>query len=220
MKIGYLSDLHLEFRGDIFEEDVLDYLNEGSKNLDLLVIAGDICSNKKRRENFLYKLEHPCRVTLGNHDFKDQEVHDDFFDENGIVSAGLWTNFGNNIEVEQRSLTDLWDFRWINNWDINRCKELYESQLQKILDSPSEIVVTHFSPSLQSVDKQFIGDILNPYFCNDLDEVIKKSNKKIWIHGHIHSQWDYMIGDCRVLANPWGYPNEVPYKLEIKVIDV
>ena len=28
------------------------------------------------------------------------------------------------------------------------------------------------------------------------------------VHGHIHSQQDYMIGDTRVVCNPRGYPDE------------
>ena len=28
---------------------------------------------------------------------------------------------------------------------------------------------------------------------------------KYWIHGHMHSNVDYMIGDTRVVCNPRGY---------------
>jgi hypothetical protein len=31
---------------------------------------------------------------------------------------------------------------------------------------------------------------------------------KYWIHGHTHTHFDYKIGECRVICNPRGYPNE------------
>ena len=30
-------------------------------------------------------------------------------------------------------------------------------------------------------------------------------NMKLWIHGHVHNNFDYMIGDTRVICNPRGY---------------
>ena len=32
---------------------------------------------------------------------------------------------------------------------------------------------------------------------------------KLWIHGHTHDRCDYVIGDTRVIANPFGYPKEL-----------
>jgi len=41
---------------------------------------------------------------------------------------------------------------------------------------------------------------------NEYDQFIKDSpNIKLWCHGHIHKSKDYMIGDTRVVANPYGY---------------
>ena len=63
-------------------------------------------------------------------------------------------------------------------------------------------------------------DPLNPYFCNSLDGDILESDKTLWIHGHVHSRWDYMIGNCRVVANPLGYPREIPGEYEIKIVEI
>jgi Icc-related predicted phosphoesterase len=30
----------------------------------------------------------------------------------------------------------------------------------------------------------------------------------LWIHGHIHTSSDYVIGGTRVVANPRGYPHK------------
>jgi hypothetical protein len=51
-------------------------------------------------------------------------------------------------------------------------------------------------------------DAFNPSFASDMSRFIIESKAKLWVHGHIHSPSDYMIGSTRVLANPRGYPNE------------
>jgi len=28
---------------------------------------------------------------------------------------------------------------------------------------------------------------------------------KLWIHGHTHESFDYMVGDTRIVCNPRGY---------------
>lgn len=81
--------------------------------------------------------------------------------------------------------------------------------------------MTHFSPSRKSIEDRFRNDhAINPYFCNNMDERILDSDKKLWIHGHVHSRWEYMIGDCRVVANPLGYPGEISERFEVKVVDI
>jgi len=33
---------------------------------------------------------------------------------------------------------------------------------------------------------------------------------KLWTHGHTHHEFDYMIGECRVVCNPRGYHGYEP----------
>ena len=35
--------------------------------------------------------------------------------------------------------------------------------------------------------------------------IMDNPNIKLWIHGHVHNNFDYMIGDTRVICNPRGY---------------
>jgi calcineurin-like phosphoesterase family protein len=225
--LGYISDLHLEFRKDMvkdgvsFDDVVIDYFNSFTGKIDFLIIAGDIHSDQKKREKFLSRLTVPVKYVMGNHDFFKLEVYDDFFDEDGITGAGLWTNFNNNPLNEIIAREQIWDYRWIPKWTTEKCKALHFEQMRKIMASPSEIVVTHFPPSFGSITDRFKGDPLSTaYFCNNLDSQILGSNKKLWIHGHVHSDHDYMIGDCRVVCNAMGYPNELHKRQEIKIIDI
>jgi hypothetical protein len=34
---------------------------------------------------------------------------------------------------------------------------------------------------------------------------------KLWIHGHTHDSFDYMVGETRVICHPKGYPKENNY---------
>lgn len=70
------------------------------------------------------------------------------------------------------------------------------------------IIVTHHAPSLRSIPKSYRTDSLSAAYASHLDSFVESSGAKLWIHGHIHTQQDYMIGNTRVICNPRGYPNE------------
>jgi Icc-related predicted phosphoesterase len=65
------------------------------------------------------------------------------------------------------------------------------------------VVVTHHAPSPKSLMFSN-GDPLNGAYASDLSEIVSWAD--LWVHGHIHKSQDYRIGDCRVIANPRGYP--------------
>jgi Icc-related predicted phosphoesterase len=66
----------------------------------------------------------------------------------------------------------------------------------------------HHAPRRESIPPAFEGDPCNPPFASDLGRFIVESEARLWVHGHIHSHCDYMVGNTRVLANPRGYPTE------------
>ena len=67
------------------------------------------------------------------------------------------------------------------------------------------VVVTHMGPSLKSVPKRFFGNQLNGAYVSNLDEEVIATEPDIWIHGHTHDSFDYMLGETRVMVNPRGY---------------
>lgn len=69
------------------------------------------------------------------------------------------------------------------------------------------VVVTHHAPHPLSVHPRYAGDLLNGAFASDLTELME--GVKLWLHGHVHDSFDYFVGDCRVVANPRGYPRNV-----------
>lgn len=83
--------------------------------------------------------------------------------------------------------------------------------LEEALAEPFEgttIVVTHHAPSPRSVAPEFAGDPLSPSFASDLTPLIERTRPALWIHGHTHHPVDHLVGETRVLSNPWGYPRE------------
>lgn len=74
-------------------------------------------------------------------------------------------------------------------------------------DGPT-VVVTHFAPSRRSVSPKFEGSQLNACFVSELEECIEQWQPHLWLHGHTHDSFDYLIGNTRVVCNPRGYARE------------
>jgi len=70
----------------------------------------------------------------------------------------------------------------------------------------SYIVVGHHCPSEQSVAEIYKGNLLNAAFRSSLDDFIESRPQiKMWLHGHTHHNFNYWIGETRVICNPRGY---------------
>jgi Icc-related predicted phosphoesterase len=70
----------------------------------------------------------------------------------------------------------------------------------------SYIVVGHHCPSELSVAAVYKGNLLNAAFRSSLDAFIEaRPQIKLWLHGHTHYNFNYWIGDTRVICNPRGY---------------
>jgi len=70
----------------------------------------------------------------------------------------------------------------------------------------SYIVVGHHCPSELSVAAQYKGDMLNGAFRSSLDDFIEQRPQiRYWLHGHTHHNFNYWIGETRVVCNPRGY---------------
>ena len=69
------------------------------------------------------------------------------------------------------------------------------------------VICTHHAPSKASIKPRYLNDtIMNGAYSSDLSEfMLDHPEIKFWTHGHTHDQFDYMIGECRVICNPRGY---------------
>jgi predicted phosphodiesterase len=73
---------------------------------------------------------------------------------------------------------------------------------------PSKFVVCgHHSPSKQSTKPQYEDNVMvNGAYSSDLTEfILDHPQIKLWTHGHTHHEFDYLIGNTRIVCNPRGY---------------
>jgi len=81
-----------------------------------------------------------------------------------------------------------------------------QAWLREALAQPFEgttVAITHFAPTLASADPRYGLSPGTAGFCNNLDELLPQAD--LWLHGHLHCQFDYLKDGCRVVANPLGY---------------
>ena len=71
------------------------------------------------------------------------------------------------------------------------------------------IVVTHHLPHRLSIHPKYGASDLNPGFASDLSKLMGP-RVSVWIHGHTHESFDYVVNGTRVVCNPRGYaPTEL-----------
>lgn len=73
------------------------------------------------------------------------------------------------------------------------------------------VVVTHHAPTDLSLDPDYQGSSLNPCYVNNWgNRLAYEGGPALWFHGHTHRPHDYVVGDTRVVCNPYGYPGQLP----------
>jgi hypothetical protein len=69
------------------------------------------------------------------------------------------------------------------------------------------IVMSHHAPHPHSLLHGRVTSDLDCCYASDLTPILMGPNAPThFFHGHIHKSSDYMIGNCRVVCNPRGYP--------------
>ena len=65
------------------------------------------------------------------------------------------------------------------------------------------VVITHHAPHPGSLHPRFARHPLSPAFVSNLENLLGPA--RLWIHGHTHDSFDYVVADTRILCNPRGY---------------
>ena len=76
-------------------------------------------------------------------------------------------------------------------------------------DNEKFVVCGHHAPSRRSTHPRYAHDtLMNGGYSSSLDEYIMDHPQiKLWTHGHTHEDFDYIIGETRIVCNPRGYIN-------------
>ncbi len=85
------------------------------------------------------------------------------------------------------------------------CQRWLREALAQPFQGPT-VAVTHFAPTLHSVDPRYGLSPGTAGFCNALDELLPLAD--LWLHGHLHHALDLRVGRSRIMANPLGYAHK------------
>lgn len=212
MKIGLISDLHLEFRNKREIEAIASALVV--LPVDVIFDAGDLHPDAEMRDLFAQASGKPYYHVMGNHDFYHSSISDfrrvEMIGGHKVAFCTLWTDFDNSDPVLMHNfIRCLNDASLIKGAEAGNVLEIHKSHRQFIRDEKPDIVVTHHAPSYQSVVGKFVGNWTNGYFVNRMDEfIMENQNIKYWLHGHTHTPVRYKIGNTEVVSNQLGYPGE------------
>ena len=165
-------------------------------------------------------------------DFLDKEVAT--INNVTFIGGTLWTDLNKEDPKTMNQISYLMnDFRIIQNsnkttsfkdtkgnfqqryskFSPEDCVEDHKAFLKVIDDTITSnptgtfVVVGHHAPSKQSVKPGYEKDlIVGGAYSSDLDEfILSHPQIKVWVHGHTHDKFDYMIGSTRIVSNARGY---------------
>jgi hypothetical protein len=135
-----------------------------------------------------------------------QTLWTDFNKENPVSIANCH-NCMNDYQVIKMSKES---FKSISPYiTLNTHKESVEfikTSLTKVANN-RVVVVSHHAPSQKSVKPRYEHDYhVNGAYRSDLEYIMNDNPSiKLWVHGHTHERFDYMINETRVVCNPRGY---------------
>lgn len=88
---------------------------------------------------------------------------------------------------------------------IKHKRFLFDEVKKAKAEGKKVVCVSHHAPTELSVSEKFHGNRLNGAYHSNLEYNIVDSNPDVWVHGHTHVAFDYMLDDTRIMCNPRGY---------------
>lgn len=238
MNIHLLSDLHLEYQNyvpdpvAVSQADVVVLagdIREGPKGIDWAqrTFAGKpvvyVLGNHEYYQRVYPKLTLYMREKAAGSDVHVLENESWVLGDTTFHGATLWTDFklfGHPDDFGPMCEERMKDYRYIR-YEPSRSllrsadvASIHAHSLQWLKDSVTgsqtryNVVVSHHAPSLKSLPSQHHEKILAAAFVSDLEAVIQSLQPDLWLHGHIHRNRDYRIGNTRVCCNPRGSPGD------------
>jgi Icc-related predicted phosphoesterase len=203
---GYLKEVYLRFLSDCSKNYKHVIYVDGNHSFYGYNYEGSLKTIKEYLpENFHY-LEQ-SKVTIGSYVFLGGIFWTDHNKENPL-------NMMENqcIMNDYKSIRITTNYRKLNPEDtakVHKETKLYFEEQLDLHKDDKVIMVTHMAPSYQSVDPIYKEATYNSAYCSDLENwILERPQIHYWFHGHIHAPSDYMIGNCRVMCNPKGYPRQ------------
>ena len=236
MRVRLLSDLHREFgateiprldadliilAGDIStKQNALGWIFDFCGNIPTVYV----CGNHEFYGDKLPRVTERLRErTLGTniHVLENQSVSVDGW---SIFGCTLWTDMaltgdweygcevaGDVMNDYKRIRNSARGYKRLTPRDTRLLHMMSVRAIEHFLvenDPQKSIIVTHHAPSILSLPESRRDKTISSAYASRMESLIKKFKPALWIHGHIHHSYDYMIGHTRIVANPQGYPDE------------
>lgn len=143
-----------------------------------------------------------------------------------FIGCSLWTDYAlfgdpqRAMLVAAQGLNDHRRIKWAKEpWsrfrpqEASRLHQQSREFIETALAQPfagATVVMTHHAPHPGSLHPRYGNDLLSAAYVSDLTEVIEAGRPNLWVHGHVHSSFDYRVGKTRIVCNPHGYGPENP----------
>lgn len=149
-----------------------------------------------------------------------------------VLGAALWTDYaleGNPQAVMDAAAAKMPDYRNGRGSDgrtlspaqvlaWNRASVAFlENALAQPFDG-STVVVTHHAPSARSLEQRRPDHAPTIASVTSLETLIETHGPELWIHGHIHWDEDYRIGQTRVISHQRGGPEHEGYLPKVVLV--
>ena len=94
--------------------------------------------------------------------------------------------------------------------EFTKTRDYFKSVIGNLPEDAKVVVCSHHAPSHLSIHDIYKHDtLMNGGYSTDMSEfILDRPRIKVWTHGHMHNNFDYLVGDTRVICNPHGYPGE------------
>jgi Icc-related predicted phosphoesterase len=91
-----------------------------------------------------------------------------------------------------------------------KTRDYFKTVIENLPKDSKIVVCSHHAPSHLSIHEIYKHDtLMNGGYSSDMSEfILDRPQIKAWTHGHMHNNFDYIVGDTRVMCNPHGYPGE------------
>lgn len=144
-------------------------------------------------------------------------LHKDYvtINEYTFIGTTLWS------AIDHDATKQISDFRYVFTDKVDYLEKFVSHYvwLRKLLKSFQDkkcptIVVTHHLPSIKLIHNRFQlheYKSLNTAFYTNIVDKLELHFTKYWFCGHTHEYATFTYGDCKIIVNPVGYPNEKRY---------
>jgi len=220
MKVLAVSDLHFEFHADHGKSFI-----ESLPPADIISLAGDISNAEGIVDALKMFGDKYAQIVFvkGNH-----ELYGSSFEE---VEKKLKVFEGTNVHVLENShITidgqrfigcSLWfdwqpdnylyhsymnDFSQIKNF----ARDVYDrnAESKKYLNSnlaAGDFLLIHYFPSEKCILPRWKRNNLNRFFLSDIEKLILDEQPVITHYGHGHDSNEFILGESKMICNPFGY---------------